>query len=57
MRAAWDSIKSAQKFWERGFDFAFASQVFEAQTLEREDTRRDYGERRVIAVALPMASR
>jgi uncharacterized protein len=57
MRVAWDSIKSAQNFWERGFDFEFASQVFDAPTLEREDTRRDYSARRVIALALPRASR
>ena len=52
MRFDWDSIKSARNFRERGFDFAFASQVFDAQTLEREDTRRDYGERLVIAVGV-----
>jgi uncharacterized DUF497 family protein len=36
----------------RGFDFAFASLIFDGPTLEREDTRLDYGERRVIAVGL-----
>ena len=35
-----------------GFDFAFASLVFDGPTLERVDDRADYGERRVIAVGL-----
>jgi uncharacterized DUF497 family protein len=33
-----------------GFDFEFATQVFDGPTLERADTRRDYGERRVVAI-------
>ena len=37
---------------KRGFDFEFATQVFDGPTLERQDTRRDYGERRVIAVGV-----
>ena len=52
MRFSWDSEKSDVNFQERGFDFAFASLIFEAPTLEREDTRRDYGERRIIAIGL-----
>jgi len=47
-----DSEKSDANFRERGFDFAFASRIFETPTLEREDTRRDYGERRIIAIGL-----
>ena len=45
---SWDERKSAANLAERGFDFEFASLVFAGPTLEREDTRRDYGERRVI---------
>lgn len=37
---------------DRGFDFEFATQIFDGRTLEREDTRRDYGERRVVAIGL-----
>jgi hypothetical protein len=37
---------------ERGFDFEFATLVFEGPTLEREDSRRNYGERRVVAIEL-----
>lgn len=52
MRFSWDPEKSDANFRERGFDFAFASLIFAGPTLEREDTRRDYGERRIIAVGL-----
>ncbi len=34
----------------RGFDFRFAAVIFEGATLEKEDRRQDYGERRVIAI-------
>lgn len=47
---SWDERKSAANLAERGFDFEFASLIFAGPTLEREDTRRDYGERRVIAI-------
>jgi hypothetical protein len=33
-------------------DFEFATLVFEGPTLEREDNRRDYGEKRVVAIGL-----
>lgn len=52
MRFAWDRRKSADNLRIRGFDFEFATLVFEGPTLEREDQRRDYGETRVIAVGL-----
>ena len=47
---SWDERKSAANLAERGFDFEFASLVFAGPTLGREDTRRDYGERRVVAL-------
>lgn len=50
MRFIWDARKSDRHRRERGFDFEFASQTFDSPTLERADTRRDYGERRVIAL-------
>ncbi len=50
MRFSWDARKSTRNLRERGFDFEFATQIFEAATLERVDSRRDYGERRVIAL-------
>lgn len=52
MRFEWDPRKSVQNLLERGFDFAFASQVFEGITLEREDGRREYGEPRVVAIGM-----
>ena len=52
MRFSWDARKSNRNLRERGFDFEFATQVFESTTLEREDSRRDYGERRVVALGL-----
>ena len=52
MRFGWDRRKSARNLRERGFDFEFAALIFDGPTLERDDTRRDYGERRVIAIGL-----
>lgn len=46
----WDEEKSQRNLLERGFDFAFASRVFLGDTLERDDDRRDYGERRIVAL-------
>jgi hypothetical protein len=52
VRFSWDPEKSDANFLDRGFDFAFAALIFAGPTLEREDTRRDYGERRTIAIGL-----
>jgi hypothetical protein len=49
---AWDPRKSAENLRIRGFDFEFATLIFEGPTLEREDQRRDYGEMRFIAIGL-----
>jgi hypothetical protein len=48
----WNAAKSERNLRERGFDFEFASLVFAGPTLEREDSRRDYGERRVLAIGV-----
>ncbi|MBI1874288.1 MAG: BrnT family toxin [Acidobacteria bacterium] len=50
MRFVWDARKSDRNLRERGCDSEFATQIFDSPTLERADTRRDYGERRVIAL-------
>jgi len=50
VRFTWDARKSARNLRERAFDFEFATQVFDQRTVERVDSRRDYGERRVIAL-------
>jgi hypothetical protein len=50
VRFSWDARKSDRNLRERGFDFEFATQIFGGTTLERVDSRRDYGERRVVAL-------
>lgn len=52
MRFAWDAQKSTENLRTRGFDFEFATLMFDGPTLEREDQRRDYGEKRVVAIGL-----
>ena len=52
MTFEWDAAKSTRNWQQRGFDFAFASGVFDHTYVEYDDTRRDYGERRVVAVGL-----
>ena len=51
-RFEWDETKSEATRAARGFDFSFASQVFEGPTLERVDDRADYGETRSIAIGV-----
>ncbi len=46
----WDQAKSDRNLAERGFDFAHAARIFEGDVLEWEDTRRDYGEHRIVAI-------
>ena len=52
VRFAWDRKKSDANYRERGFDFAFASLIFEGPILMAEDRRRDYGECRFVAIGL-----
>jgi uncharacterized DUF497 family protein len=52
VRFTWDPGKSERNLMERGFDFAFAAAVFAGPTLERIDTRQDYGEIRRIALGI-----
>jgi uncharacterized protein len=52
MRFSWDADKSGANYRDRGFDFAVAALIFDGPTLEREDSRRDYGERRIVAIGL-----
>jgi uncharacterized DUF497 family protein len=52
VRFEWDEAKSDANLEERGFDFEFASLIFDAPTLEVEDRRRDYGERRMVAIGV-----
>jgi len=52
MRITFDQAKRAQALAERGLDFADAKIVFEGVTLEVEDIRKDYGEKRIICCGL-----
>ena len=48
MRLTFDPAKRAKTLAERGLDFADAALVFAGVTVEVEDTRKDYGETRII---------
>jgi uncharacterized protein len=46
----WDEQKSASTFDNRGFDFAWASRIFDGPVLESIDARNEYGEIRIQAI-------
>ena len=48
MRITYDPNKRAKTLRERGLDFEDAALVFAGPTFETEDTRKNYGERRII---------
>lgn len=48
MLVSFDPIKRDITLKERGLDFADAPLVFAGTTVEMDDLRKDYGERRVI---------
>lgn len=48
MRVTYDPNKRAATLAERGLDFEDAEIVFGGTTVEIEDTRKDYGEHRII---------
>jgi uncharacterized DUF497 family protein len=48
VRITFDPSKRAKTLADRGLDFADAAKVFAGITLEVEDTRKDYGEVRII---------
>ncbi len=48
MRISYDPKRRQRTLDERGLDFEDAVTVFEGLTFEVEDTRRDYGEKRVM---------
>ena len=52
MRVTFDSAKREKTLAERGLDFADAALVFAGVTIEVEDTRRNYGETRIICYGL-----
>jgi uncharacterized DUF497 family protein len=52
MEVTFDPVKRAKTLAERGLDFTDAALVFEGDTLEIEDERKDYGETRIICFGL-----
>jgi len=52
MRITFDPTKRNKALADRGLDFLDAEIVFEGVTLEFEDTRKDYGEQRIICYGL-----
>ncbi len=52
MQVSYDTAKREKTLIERGLDFEDALAVFAGTTVEIEDTRKDYGERRVICFGL-----
>lgn len=48
MQLTWDEPKRQLTLSERGIDFADAALVFADVVFEYEDTRQDYGERRMV---------
>ncbi len=48
MAITFDPKKRAATLTERGLDFEDAALVFAGVTFEAEDTRRNYGERRIV---------
>ena len=52
MRISYGELKRERTLQERGLDFNDAVLVFSGVTVEVEDVRRDYGERRIICYGL-----
>jgi uncharacterized DUF497 family protein len=48
VRITFDPAKRAKTLAARGLDFTDAAEVFSGLTFEIEDTRRNYGERRIM---------
>lgn len=48
----WDEIKRTEVYKKHGVDLLEAALIFENDVLEKEDTRRDYGEQRMIALGM-----
>ncbi len=52
MRITFDPVKRAKTLAERGLDFADAALILAGVTVEVEDSRRNYGEKRIICYGL-----
>ena len=47
---SWDPIKNRINITKHGISFFTAAKIFDGPRLEREDTRQNYGETRIIAL-------
>ena len=52
MRYIWDEAKRKANLKKHGLDFADAEKVFVGPLVLIEDTRKDYGEQRMIGIGL-----
>ena len=52
MRISYDPAKRDKTLAERGLDFEDALEIFQGLTVEVEDARKDYGERRILCFGL-----
>ena len=52
MRVTFDPTKCEKTLADRGLDFNDAVAVFDGLTVEVEDTRKNYGEKRIICYGL-----
>ena len=52
MRITFDQEQRARTLADRGLDFEDATAVFDGIAVEVEDTRRNYGERRIICYGM-----
>jgi uncharacterized DUF497 family protein len=52
MRYTWDERKRRANIRKHRIDFEDATRIFDGATLEKEDTRRDYGEIRIYAIGV-----
>ena len=48
VRISFDTVTRGWTLAHRGLDFSDAASVFDGITVEMEDSREDYGERRII---------
>lgn len=46
----WDESKSEQNVLDRGYDFRFASRIFDSFVLQHDDSHHIYGEQRYSAL-------
>ena len=52
MAFEWDATKNTANLAKHGIDFQDAVRIFEGPVLEKIDSRRNYGEERIVAVGM-----